>query len=528
MKPMTWVARGLCALLATGAVQADQTFIVENKFSSTTSRPASYFGSQYDDSQIWLLFQNSAGLVTYTEAGGGSKTVTDGSAIALSAIQGGSFNVGVGANSTKVYAALSSAGTNPYAGIPDPFSVAPPSSYAYATAEFTYLGNSFDTADTTYIDTFAYPTKLTTSTSGTVVGTSSWKPGTQAQQVVETISQVMPSGATSRIATSVSSTNSAAERYVGTSLHIQTAVNTANNPNATVSSSGPGYNDYLTYLKDHTPQQADPGNAAETISGWYLDYSGNGGYSGYLQVTGTSGNYGLQITNVRANTGSGGGVNTNTEAGRALGTAVGGTITVASNGQQLTLVTSSTTIPTYTMEGQWTDMVIASGDQLYTNNGSTGFAAGPVVTTTGELAPGQAFNSLASTFLATVSATMSTGLLGSDTFGLNPSSNYWFGLDGVKADTALFSSLWSNLGTDVYYWDPYLEALVGYNDWEGYSFPFQDRFSALPGTALNLTGVDTMTWELGLTTLGVPEPTTFLLVVSGACGILLTRRRRRR
>lgn len=55
-------------------------------------------------------------------------------------------------------------------------------------------------------------------------------------------------------------------------------------------------------------------------------------------------------------------------------------------GQELTLITSSPTIPTYTMEGQWTDMVIASGDQLYTNNGSTGFAAGPVVTTTGLVA----------------------------------------------------------------------------------------------------------------------------------------------
>ena len=515
MKPLVAAVTG--GLLLAELASADQTFVVQNNFSPSTADAGNYFGSQYTDSQVWLLFQNSGGLITYN---GGANTVSDGVAIALNAVQGGSFNVGVGANSTKVYAALSSSGSNPFSSYPDPYSISPVSNFAYATLEFTYLGNSYDTVDTTYIDTFAYPTKLTTSASGSVVGTSGWQAGTQAQDVVTALGNVMPSGASSKVSTAQSSSHPSAARYVGTSLHLQSGVNFGDSPNATVTSSGPGYNDYLAFLQTNAPTYTNPDNPAESITGWYLDYSGNGGYSGYLTVTGSNGNYGLQITNIRANTGASTGENTNTEEGRAAGTALTGSIVVAANGEILDMTLAP---PDYTSQGNWTDMVIASGDQLYSNAAGK-FGAGPVITATGDLdAFGGAYNSLTSTFMATVSAIMSTGLLGSETFNAQASTNYWFA--EVETDTPLFSSLWTDLPEGAYYWDPYVETLWQFSDRQGYAFPYQDRFSALPGTALNLDGIDSFTWELGMT---VPEPSAAFLAATGLCVLSGAFRRRRR
>jgi hypothetical protein len=507
-----WVVIGAMIVVSIKSVEAQIDFVVQNNFDSGVVDAANYFGSNYSDSQVWLMFANSGGHISYTGSGG-SVTVSDNTAIQLSSVHDRKFTVNVGANSTRVYAALtSSLTTSPFSGLaPDPFSVSPVSSYGYALAEFTYLGNSFDTTDTSYEDTFAYPTRLTTSTGGTAVNSSSWAAGTQAAQVVSALGGVMPSTATARVATTTTSSSPSADRYVGTSLHFQTGVDFSATPNATVSYSGPGYNAYLGFLQANTPSYTDPDNAGETINGYYLDYSGNGGYSGYLQVTGTDGNYGLTLSNVRINTGSGGGVNTNTATGRALGTAVTGTVVLAANGDLLTLDAS----PDYTFTGSWTDMVISSGNQLYTNV-PPDIGAGPVVRGTGDFAPGGSENDLVSTLLATTSSILVTGLLGSDTFNATPSSNFWFGTGGIQPDTPLFSALWPGLAAGTVYWDPYVATLVGFNKWEGYSFPYQDRFAGLPHTALNLSSIDTITWELGLP---VPEPSAIFLIGLGLVGL---------
>jgi hypothetical protein len=170
-------------------------------------------------------------------------------------------------------------------------------------------------------------------------------------------------------------------------------------------------------------------------------------------------------------------------------------------------------------------MVIASGANIIADaNGD--FAGGPVVTGTGDLAPTGSFSLLPDTFIATVGAIMSPGLLGSDTFNLTPSTNYWFGDSAVVTPTTpLFSSLWPSLAAGLSYWDPYVETLVGVSEWQaGYLFPYQDRFVGLPGTDQNLSGVNTITWELGLL---VPEPSSAALIALGI-GLLGWKARRRR
>jgi len=507
----------LSLFFPTGAF-ATVDFIVKNNFSSDVPNAANYFGDNFSDSQVWLIFLNSGTNVSYYDlALNQTVTVADSAAIQLSTVQSGAFSVAPGANATRVHAALSATGDNPFTGQPEAFS----SPYAFALAEFTYLGNVNDITDTSYIDTFAFPTILTTSSGGNTLGSSSWKAGTQAEQVVSALSQSMPSGL-GVIQATASSSNPAANRYVGTSLSLQSPVDLSENPNATRTYSGPGYNSYLGYLKTNMPTTTvkDANNDDVTVQGWYLDYSGNGGYSGFLQITGADGEYGLEIVHIRANTGALQGQNTNTDALRNNGTLLLGNIVVAANGDTINF--TPTTPPNYTVSGNWTDMVISSGDQIYTNVPAE-FGAGPVITGTGDLSPAGSYNDLVATFMATVSASMATGFLGSDyfTFNLHSSTNFAFGPDGQKVDSAFFSDLWSGLPAGEFYWDPFVASLVEFSQWEGYSFPYQDRFSAFPGTALSLNGVDTVTWELGVP---IPEPSAFLLLT--VAGILFVFRRR--
>src|SRR5690606_26557916 len=119
--------------------------------------------------------------------------------------------------------------------------------------------------------------------------------------------------------------------------------------------------------------------------------------------------YGLRIHSIRVNTNPSA-VN-DWKADPNAGEAITGTITIAANGEILPFIAGTEPDGT-NVTGQWTDAVIYSGASLL--NGD--FASGPVVTSTCELGVEGDHHDLVATLLASISASMATGLLGSDLY----------------------------------------------------------------------------------------------------------------
>ena len=480
------------------------TLKIINNFNSSVANGTDYFDKHYGDDEVWLFFLKTSGKITYTDASKNvTKTVTDASSIQLSTVKDGTFTLATVEKSAKLFAGLGT--TSPFSGTDGPSAYQ--ADAPYALAEWTIQGNVNDNIDISYIDSFSFPTVATiTNSSGTQTGKSGFLAGTKASDVItafKTLIDTKPVGPNnSQKPTSgqdgygpevpTVSGNSSAVRWVGSSKYYITAPNSNNN--RSMYTYAPSFHGYLKYLQENQPtSQTNDG----LIEGWFIDYSGNNGYSGFLKITGSDEDgYGLEVHTIRVNTKPS--AANNWKADPNAGTKTSGKITVAANNTTLDYVFEP--VPTVNhVTGMWTDAVIYSGAGLLSPPGE-----GPVITGTGDFAPGGTQNVIVATFIASVSASITTGLLGSqmyqDGYAETPNPKgtmYWFQtLSREESMQKLFGNAWSgNVGV---FYDPFWAVLAGVTNNQGYLSPFNDRWSNF-SPDLGLTAGDTIQWELGLT-----------------------------
>ena len=483
------------------------TLKVVNNFKNNTQ----YFSSNYSDDEVWLLFFKTEGSVSYTDTTTmQTTTVTDAAAFQLSTVKNGTFAIANGPGSSTLYAGLGA--LNPFASVaPGIFDINLPRTLL----EFTITGQG-DNVDVSYEDTFAFPTTLRVNDSNDVqTHISTFKNNTTAETFISALELAMPDpkpvgpagenypspgdlAGWGPLVPTVAS-DPAAQRWIGSSKTWQSGQ--VPGAQEDIYSYVPSFNDYLGYLKTNEQVLFPTEN---NISGWYIDYSGNQGYSCYLSVTGNDGNYGLQIHDIRYNAG---GSAPDWTADPSAGTALNGTITVAVNNANVTYPVSGS--GQYTVQGNWTDLTIYSGAALL--NGE--FASGPIITGTDDLAAAVQGNVLNPTIMASVSASIATGLLGSQSYinkiqdAAQPEATmYWFNeLPRDQYSTTLFSAAWPD-GQQFY--DPYWKALADYTSMQGYLSPFSDRWSNFsPDFSLD-TGYS-IKWELGTLPLDKMAPEDF-------------------
>jgi hypothetical protein len=321
------------ALMSAETAWAQATMQVINNFKSSTLNAATYFSGNYPDDQVWLYFLNTNNQVTYTNTTTGLKTVQDATSIQLSTVKDGKFDLHIPENSTKLYAGLGS--INPFSGTNGPgiFDKNVP----YALTEWTIKGNVFDNTDVTYIDTFSFPTQLTVKNGGTTTDQATFLSGTQAEDVINALKAVMPNkpvgphNANFPTASSAVgwgplvptvSGNENANRWIGSSKFWISGPDSSNLRSMYIYA--PSFNAYLKHLQDNETSQFNNG-----ITGWFIDFSGNDGYSGYLSITGSSNGYGLLIHDIRVKTHPS--AANDWKADPAVGSPAPGEITVVAN-----------------------------------------------------------------------------------------------------------------------------------------------------------------------------------------------------
>lgn len=547
---VTGVAAGMCAALASLGIseaQTSATINVINHYDNTQAEYTDYFGNYYSNDQVWLYFLNTGGNVTYTATGGGTQTVSDAVAVQLSAVQNGSFNLAIPQSSTKIYAGFGT--SNPFSGTNGPGLY--DTNVPYAVAEWTVTGTSYDNLDVSYLDSVSFPTKMTIKNSSNVTtSTTSFPKGTTAASIISALKTKtgmtgpngpaanMPSegqiGYGPEVPTVTSQTNPTPERWIGSSKYWISGPGTTpeTQNDRGLYTYAPSLNDYLGFLKANAPTTTvGSGQDAQQVTGWFIDYSGNNGYSGFMNVTGNDGNYAMEITNIR--------VNTNPTAANDwladpnAGTSITGTISIAANGSTISYNFAAPGDPAdyNDVTGLWLDAVIYSAADIL---GNGDFASGPVITATGDLAAGEQYNSLVPSFMASISASMGTGLLGSDMYldkytgqdGSLGSTMYWFNeITREQVLAELFANgTWGNQ-SGLEYFDVFWGTMADLSGMQGYLSPFSDRYANLSPDVGFFVG-DTATWELGL--LPIPEPGTgSLLLISALGGAFLMRRGRR-
>lgn len=475
------------------------TLKIINNFSSSVKKGSDYFGHHYSDDKVWLFFLNTSGKITYTPKGEANPIpVNPASSLQLSAVKDGIFTLSSGENSTKLFAGLGT--NNPFSGVNGPgvFDTDVP----YALAEWTIKGNRYDNLDISYIDSFSFPTVVTVKDgSGTETGKSGFKAGTKASDVITALEARMtpvpvgPNGTQKPKAGQVGygpeiptiSGDETAKRWVGSTKNWISGPDSTNMRSMYIYA--PRLKNYLQYLHDNEPTAVVKGRS---VKGWYIDYPGNNGYSGFLSITGNAETgYGLEVHNIRVNTKPS--AANDWEAQPDKGTSTIGTITVATNNSVIEFPAE----PSNKVSGLWTDAVIYSGAAVLGTIGG-----GPVVTASHDFASGEPYEDIVATFLASISASMTTGLLGSEMY-MNAYKNpkpkatmYWFNtLSRANSITKLFDKAWSN-GEE--YYDPFWATLAKFTDNQGYLSPFNDRWSKF-SPDLALEADSTIEWELGLT-----------------------------
>ena len=489
---------GAFALMWAEAVSAQVTLVIKNNFEPRPGA-ATYFSDNYPDEQVWLYFMNSGGFVSYTTAkGGATQTVADAQSIQLSTVKGGKFALAIGCDSTKVFAGLGS--DDPFSGTNGPglFDQDVP----YALAEWTIKGDAYDNVDVTYEDSFSFPTRLTVkNANGDKTDQCTFTDGTGAAAAIRALKKTLPSGPIGPDPAkdnnlpkpgevgygpfvSTVSGNADALRCIGSSKFWISGPDTNHLRSEYIYA--PSLDAYLKYLKDNETTLF----TSNKIKGWYIDFSGNDGYSGYLSITGDDQNYGLHIHDIRVATHPA--ALNKWKADPTAGTAATGDITVTANNAVVPFPDGSTNV-----KGLWADTVIYSGAAVMGD-----FWKGPIIIGTGTFAQGGANAGLVPTMIASISASMATGLLGSDLYvkkiGDKDSPGgtmYWFNTasrDDVQKK--LFDKAWKN---GQLFFDPFWETMGDLTQQQGYLSPFNDRWAKL-SPDYTLKKNYTITWELGI------------------------------
>jgi hypothetical protein len=466
-----------------------------NNFSVTTEKSAEYFSENYSDDQVWIYFFNTSGTVTYTVAGkrGGKKTVINTQSIPLNTVKDGTFTMASGATSAKVFVGLGD--TSPFTGNNGPgvFDLDVP----YALFEWTINGIT-DNCDISYEDSFSFPTQLTIyNASGAKTDQASFQNGIQAEDVINDLIAALPTSpvgpypkASDKNYPSLGDigwgplvpTNASANRCIGSSKTWISGPDVDDLRSMYIYA--PSLNEYLKFL-----QGAEPTEFGGTIKGWYIDYSGNTGYSGYLSITGSDHNYGLRIHDIRVKTNPS--AENSWKADPNAGDAITGEITVKANNATVLYNGGPDNV-----KGPWTDGVIYSGAALIGDLGK-----GPVVIGTGDFADGKTYNDIIPTMLASISASMATGLLGSDLYNdkiidSHPGSTmYWFQtMTRAESVHKLFDNAWP---VEKKFYDPFWATMAELTYMQGYLSPFNDRWSNF-SPDFSLGENYTIEWELGI------------------------------
>jgi hypothetical protein len=475
---------GLLAISG-GTARAQVTLNVVNNFAELMG--GNYFGGHIEDQDVSLYFTGiGASDVTYN----GGTAVVEGAQVQLSSVLGGSFSLSGNINAARVYAILGSSAPSsvPLPSGPSPVAV----TYPYSFIELTTTSGG--QADQSFLNQVSFPTSLSNGTKK-----NSWSPTATAQSIATAFNSAFPSAPYAPASGVAPGSGTPYEPYAAVTVTRSaggdvTTINghrvvAASNVNLPAASAGdpqlgtgytnvPGFNAYLGWLQQNQPN-----------GGWKFGYNAPGfpdsTYVGYLEVTGSDGNYGLELSNFTYG-------GTFTEEGDITGgTAVDGSILYAANNS-----TQSVFGATYT--GNWTDMTIF---------GATN-PAGNVVTTSGNIGD----LSVASV-LYTVSASLGPGILGSDAYLENNSNTNYFFETGLTPENALedffdkskFDGVTKTGFYDQYWFTMLSAGGVADGIYAGYFTPYDDHFSNLGVLMASDSG--TLTWELGT----VPEPSALAL-----------------
>ncbi len=488
---------------------------IVNYFSSNTS----YYSTNYSDDEVWLYFTNTDGYVSYIDTVNGLTTVTDNSSIQFSTVKDGTFFIDPGASSSTLYAAFGTSTTSP-------FSASSPGTFdtiAYSLLEWTIVGGQNDNVDVSYLDTVSYPTTLRVKDgAGNQLDRATFRNNTTESTIIDALTAAIstnpvgpspsynpPSpGAIPGWGPEVAAVtfDPTAMRWLGSSQ--SWASGSVPGQNESLYLYVPSFNDYLGYLKAQMPTTMVN---EKKITGWYIDYSGNNGYSFFLDITGTDGNYGLYIHDVMYNAG---GAAPDWKADPTAGTSLTGTITIAANNETITMEGDDPE-KTYYLNANWTDATLYTG--AFVQNGAA-------VTTTGDFSGSGPGVSLIATILASMSASIDTGLLGNSFYmdkildPTNPQGTmYWFNtLQRDQYDTVLFSAAWAD---DQIFYDPYWATMASLTDMQGYLSTFNDRWANF-SPDFTIQPNDSIVWELGVLPLSNMAPADY--VGDGKSDILFT------
>ncbi len=488
---------------------------IVNYFASETN----YFSVNYSDEEVWLYFTKTDGYVSYIDTTNGNTIVTDNTSIQLSTVQDGTFYISDGSSGSGLYAAFGTSTTSP-------FSAAAPGTFdtvAYTLLEWTIVGGTNDNVDVSYLDTVSYPTTLRVKdANGNQTDRATFKNNTTEETIIDALQEVIasnPVGPTPAYHYPEVNANPGWGPEVSAVTFDPTAMRWLGSSQSWSSGSVPGdneslylyvpsFNDYLGYLQDNVPTTTVND---KKITGWYIDYSGNQGYSFFLEITGTDGNYGLYIHDVMYNAG---GAAPDWKADPTAGTSLTGTITIAANNATITMNPDDPT-KTYSLNGNWTDATLYTGASVQN---------GVAITGTGDFSGTGPGVSLIATILASMSASIDTGLLGSDTYlnklqdPTNPQGTmYWFNtLERDQYDTTLFSAAWPDGQT---FYDPYWATMASLTDMQGYLSTFNDRWANF-SPDFTIQADYSIVWELGVLPLSKMAPADY--VGDGKSDILFT------
>ena len=493
----------LVAAVPSPQPDAWSTFKIVNNLASETK----YFGVNVTDDQIWIVLHSSPGSVTYENLAGQTETLQQGGWVQLSQITDGKFSIPTGSSNGAMYAVIYGGDSHPPSEpVPVPGGGVT-SDYAYAALEWDFTTAGEQNVDAQVIDQFSFPIRITvTDPNGAIQGRSSFKEGTNAEVILNTIENTYTSHASGSLCIYPSPLSNyppyppgcfstqpppqsshachglpvdyltAPAGQMNRSIQkiaVHTNLQTTSTPFRWIGSSKGTPNTISGLFTDvlqlfgssfETSLEALYNGAPNSADGYYMDYDGNNGYSFYMKVTAPTENgyHGLVFSNIR--------INTNTSpasflvdksAGTALGSSV--TVNILANGAAILDHTSSCNTTPFNKYGLWTDQVIASGaspdcDGL--------FGSGPVITTNMTNHTNPENQSLIATMIATVSTALNFGIV----------SPAWDPQNGDKGTSYIFQNVTPENQSDYLF-----QANASRDIWAATLWPYQDM-SQIPGS----------------------------------------------